>query len=185
MKKIIFIYAITCICAATITHEASCQDFTNSAVLNTHGTDTGAPGYNSALPENTANNYRNTINIKAVRNFIKHFNKAKDVTWQKVQGRCYIAEFMSDSIQTRVVYNQNGSWNYTLRKYAENKMRKDVRAMVKSIFFDYSIMEINEIKLLRQTEDTIYSILIKDGDNYKILQICNKEMEIVSDFTKP
>jgi hypothetical protein len=84
-----------------------------------------------------------------------------------------------------VVYNKKGSWNYTLKKYAENKMPADVRTMVKSIYFDYTIMEVSETKQQPEIENIIYNVLIMYRDNFKVLQICNREMEITADFRKP
>lgn len=182
MKKSIFIYVITFISSGTISYNACCQAVTNVAVFSNSGATTVTPGFNSALPANITDGYRNSINIKAVRDFVKHFSKATDVTWRKATDGFYFAVFINDSIQTRVVYKPNGSWNYTLRKYAENKMPGDVRTLVKSTFFDYTIIEVREITLMRDTEDTIYNILIKDGNNYKVLQIFNMEMVVVKDF---
>ena len=185
MKKIIFLHPLFCLCASFIIHRAPCQAITGIARLNLRIEEKVIPEHNTTMPVNTATDYRNAISIKAVRKFIKDFKDAKNVTWSKANDGGYIAEFINDSIKTMVAYNRQASWSYSLRTYAENKMPADVRAIVKSTFFDYTIRTITEIKLPQEKENIIYRILIKNGDNYKILRICNKEMEIASDFTKP
>jgi len=184
MKKIIFSHAVTCICSAFIIHDAYCQT-TNSADVSMGPSQTNTAEQNSAMPVNSAKDYRNAINIKAVRNFTKDFKDAKNVIWNKTNDGGYFAKFTSDSIRTMVAYDCNGSWTYSLRRYAENKMAPEVRTIVKSTFFDYSIMEVTEIKLPAESENIIYRVLIKHAGNFKILQICFKEMKIVSDYTAP
>jgi hypothetical protein len=71
-----------------------------------------------------------------------------------------------------VGYKDDGSWNYILKRYAEKRMSTDLRTVVKSAFFDYAIMEVTEIILRYAEDDTIYRVMIKNEDNFKILKIC-------------
>jgi hypothetical protein len=185
MKKIILIHAVFCMCTASNINKTFCQTFTGIARLNPGIDETVTPEHNSAMPVNTATDYRNAISIKAVRKFLKDFKDVTDVTWSKASDGGYIAEFINDSIKTMVAYTRHGSWSYTLKTYAEKKMPANVRTIVKSTFFDYVIKTVTEIKLPQEKENIIYRVLIKNGDNCKILRVCNKEMEIASDFTKP
>ncbi|MDQ6763710.1 MAG: hypothetical protein M3015_13930 [Bacteroidota bacterium] len=184
MKKIFFAYAVSCLFTCFVINKASAQFSTDLVSLNTGTKETLMQKYNSALPENSDKDYRNTINIHAVRKFVRDFKNAKNVVWIKANDG-YVARFINDSIHITVAYDLRGSWTYTLKKYAENKMPVDVRAMVKSTYFDYAITEVTEIKIPEESENIIYRVLIKYADNFKILQIRNKEMEVVSDYTKP
>ena len=184
MKKIFFTYAVSCLFTCFVINNASGQFSNDLASLNIQTKEANLPTYNSALPENSAKDYRNTINIHAVRKFVRDFKDAQNVVWIKANDG-YVARFINDSIHTTVAYDPRGSWTYTFKKYAENKMPVDVRAFVKSTYFDYTIAEVIEIKLPGERNNIIYRVLIKCADNFKILQICNKEMEIVSDYTKP
>jgi hypothetical protein len=185
MKKIIFTHAVACICAAFIIPEAPCQITAHSVVLNIQAAKVVTPQPNSVLPVNTANFYRNAISIRAVRGFIKDFKAANNVTWYKAKEGGCSAQFVSDSMETTVIYDERGSCDYILIRYAENKMPDNVRGMVKRAFLNYSIMEITEFKSSIREENIIYSVLIKYADNYKVLKICKEEMKIVNDYIKP
>lgn len=181
----IFEITSSCVSAALIIHLFSCQTTDGLTGLKIKTSEIITPLHQSALPANTAPNFRNEIPVKAVREFIDEFQDAVNVTWRKVGDDGYIADSKSDSIKTIAFYYRNGSCSYILKKYGENKMPADVRAMVKSIFYDYTITEVTEIRLRQYSENMIYSVLIKNADNYKILRICNNEMEITRDYTKP
>ena len=184
MKKIFFAYAVSCLFTCFVINKASAQFSTDPASLNTGTKEDYILTYNSALPENSDKDFRNTININAVRKFVRNFKDAKNVIWVKASDG-FVARFANDSMHITVAYDLRGSWTYTFKKYAENKMPADVRDMVKSTYFDYAITEVTEIQIPEEREDIIYRVLIKYAGNFKILQIRNKEMEIVSDYTKP
>ena len=170
--------------ACFVVNNASAQFGTDLARLNTATKEAYMPTYNSALPENSGKEYRNTININAVRKFVRDFKDAKNVTWVKTNDG-YVARFANDFTQITVAYDTRGSWTYTFKKYGENEMPVDVRTFVKSTFFDYAIAEVTEISVPEERNSVIYRVLIKYDGNFKILQIRNKEMEVVSDYTKP
>jgi hypothetical protein len=112
------------------------------------------------------------------------YKDAENVTWNKMNNGSSVARFTKDSVKITITYDKKGMWNYTLKRYAENKMPEDVRDMVKSTWYDYSIVEVTEIMLPSERDDIIYNILIKYASNYKILQIRNKEIAIVNEYTK-
>jgi len=185
MKPTIFIYAVCSLFASLIMASASSQTNTDVIVLNIRASQMPLMQHNDAMPANTATDYRNDINIKAVRKFIKDFKDADNVTWTKINDGSCMARFTSDSIQTTITYDKRGTWNYTLKRYAEDKMPADVRNMVKSIYYDYVIAEVTEIKLQEERGNVIYNVLIKYAGNCKILQIHNNQMEIINEYTKP
>ncbi len=185
MKKNIFIYAVIFACETFCFCDASCQ--TTLAIRRVSAGEAGKlmPGYNSGMPVTHGTEYRNNFSIRAVRQFIKRFSYAKEVTWRKANDGGIVAQFFLDSIQTTVGYTNAGSWNYILKRYAENKMPPDIKALVKGSYFDYNIGTTTEITLPQETDFTFYSTVIKKGDNFKILRICNGEMEVTGDYTKP
>jgi hypothetical protein len=127
----------------------------------------------------------NAVNIKVVRAFVKDFRDAEKVNWSEATDGGYIAQFILDSVQTTIGFSSDGTWNYILKRYAEKKMSTDLRTLVKSTFFDYAIMEVTEITLPNAENNIIYRVMIKNDDNFKIIRICNGEMQIAGDYTRP
>jgi hypothetical protein len=183
MKKIMLMHIAIALCLILIIPGASSQTITGFA--KTEIRTTGATTQDvEVLSTGTVRENMKDITIKAVREFIKKFGSVQNVTWHKNDGG-FVAEFMNDSVQTMVGYKSDGSWNYILKRYAEKKMSRDLRRLVKSTFFDYAIMEVTEITLPYSEDNIIYRVMIKNEDNFKILRIYNGDMEIAGDYTRP
>ena len=183
MKMIFLKAALNFLGIAQLIQLLSCQTIDSFYALKIK-TDAITPVYRSALPITSGSHFRNEIPVKAVKLLIDEFEYPRNVTWCKTDDG-FVADFINDSVKTVVRFNSNGSCNYYWKKYGENKMPSGIRAILKNSFNDYTIVEITEIRLYLDTENIIYSILIKNADRFKIVRIYNNEMEIEGDYTKP
>lgn len=183
MKNLFFIHVLACISLSLITHDVFCQDFNDSENLTIRSSETAVPYHSSAFPVNTIKDYRNAISVKAVRLFIKNFKYAENVTWTKSSLGNYSAEFHIDSIQTMVEYNTRGSWKSTLKRYAENRLTKSVKAIIKSNYPNYTIKKIAEINEWQKREDITYSILLRNRAEIRLVIICNRQIKVAAAFT--
>ena len=184
MKKMTFSLAIVSFYATLITYLSSCQAYNGISKSKIANTEIATDVYPSVLSENTVRNYRNEINIRAVREFVREFKEAKNVSWQKTMDGGYMADFKAGSIKTAIWFDRHGSWTYIINKYGENKMPVEVRTVVKSNFFDHAIMEVSEIRLKQDRENIIYTILIENACNFKIIKVCNMDLEVLGDYNK-
>src|SRR5262249_36229714 len=100
--------------------------------------------------------------------------------WYKLEDG-YLAEFSADDIKTSVLYDNRGWWKYSIRRYNESKLPADVRRIVKSTYFDYTITLIEEINV---HEKVIYLVHIEDSKTLKNLRVCDGEMEIIEEYDK-
>ncbi len=124
--------------------------------------------------------FRNDIKIKAVRNFIRDFENVSDVIWrQSANGSA--AYFTMNGIKTRVFYHKNGDYQSMIKYYYEDKLAPEIRHLVKSSFYDFSIYGITE---LNKNGQTIYEIKIEDKTSWKTIRIMNGEMEIKEEYNK-
>ena len=82
-----------------------------------------------------------------------------------------------------VTYNRIGDWQYTIVNYDEKKLPEDIRAMVKSTYYDYAITQVEEIVQQIQNEPS-YLIHMKDDKTWKNVLVCNGEMVVVEDYDK-
>lgn len=127
------------------------------------------------------NQFLNDIHIRAVRDFVTRFGEAPDVIWHKSDNH-YIAVFIRDSVQTRVIYNMNGYLEYTMKYYEEPKMRRDVRALVKSTYYDYKIFIIQEIE--RPDDQPVYIVNLQGDTDWLKVKVYAGEMEVMEKFKK-
>ncbi len=130
---------------------------------------------------------RSEVNQKAVRNFSQSFKGSPSEKWYDVEGG-FIAEFNSGDIDYRVDYNKKGSWLRTIRTYGEDKLPEDIRHMVRSTYYDFDIMLVQEVENPFNVENplnTVTYIVQLDGKTQHInLKIYNGEMEEWQKFNK-
>jgi len=138
------------------------------------------------LPDNSASvsvfiaDTRN-VNARAVKDFSQRFNEARNVLWFS-NGNGFTSYFMQNGYGNRAFYSRNGLWQYSLIFYSEDKLSRDIRAIVKSVYFDYDISMVEEVQT---NEGMAYIFHMEDKLNFKILKVSKDgEMEILQELTK-
>ena len=119
------------------------------------------------------------INIRTLRTFYKMFPE-RDAAWYEISD-AYVAKFSSNSVETMVGYAKRGTWLYTIKRYGEKTLPKNVREQVKMQYYDYKISHIDEVHVPGQ-ENSIYIIQLLDDKNFKTLRVCDRDMEIIAEY---
>ena len=88
---------------------------------------------------------RSDVNSKAVRNFVKAFKDVSDEKWYKAEDG-FISKFYLNDTRYQVAYGKKGNWLFTIRTYDEDKLPKPLRHIVKSSYYDYAILVVQEIE---------------------------------------
>jgi len=112
--------------------------------------------------------------IKAAREFWKRYGVGKDESWYKLEGG-YIAEFSEGTSRYKSVFDRRGYWLYSIKECSEKELPKDVRELVKSAYYDFSIGWVKEVT---QNQSVVYVVHIADGPNWKDLLVQDGEMEV-------
>jgi hypothetical protein len=125
---------------------------------------------------------RNEINIWAVRDFAIRFDNVENVLWFAVPKGGFEAYFVQDGYGDRIMYDKSGGWQLSLLNYDEDKCPRDIRAAVKSLFFDFEIILIEEIDNIEGAE---YIFYLQNNSNIRIVRV-NKEnlVEVLQEFDK-
>jgi hypothetical protein len=121
------------------------------------------------------------VNARAMRDFRQRFNDPRNVLWFTDQNG-FTSYFMQDGYGNRAFYGKNGTWQYSLIFYNEDKLPREIRAAVKSVYFDYSITMVEEVQT---NEGMAYIFHLEDRLNLKILKVTKDgEMEMLQELTK-
>jgi len=120
------------------------------------------------------------INSRAKRDFRRSYPDVDDAQWYAFKDG-FAAKFNDNGSEHMVTYNRIGDWQYTISNYDEKKLDENVRALVKSTYYDYTITLVQEITLHNQT---IYVIHMQDATTWKTLKVADGEMSILEDFNK-
>ncbi len=121
------------------------------------------------------------INAKAIKDFNARFNGANNAMWFSDKNG-FTTYFVKDGYGDRVFYDKKGHWEYSLIFYSEDNLPRDVRAAVKSTYFDMSITLVEEVQTI---DSKVYIVHLEDKANIKILKVNDQgEYEILQDLSK-
>ncbi len=120
------------------------------------------------------------VPIKAVRDFMKTFNKSQDIQWYKLEDG-YTVLYTHDGHLQRTGYDSKGNWLYNLFSYSAEKLPEDVYRLVRSTYYDFSITQVDEIQ---QRKQVIYIIHMEDKRSWQNLRVVDGEMEIIEQYNK-
>jgi hypothetical protein len=127
------------------------------------------------------NQFLNEINARAMRDFVNRYGDAVDALWHQTDN-CYVAVFIRDSIHYRVIYSNRGDLNYVMKYYEENRLPRNIRAQIKSTYYDYKIFIVQEIE--SSDRATIYIVNLQGDGDWKKVKLCQGEMEELEDYKK-
>lgn len=124
----------------------------------------------------------NKIHVRAMRDFIKHYKAAANTHWMLVKTGYVVKYTGKNDSRCRTVYNSRGDYVYTIRQYSENVMPRDVRSIVKSQYYDYSITLVEEIE--ERMKPLVYVVHLEDSTTLKNVRVIEREMEVLSAYRK-
>jgi hypothetical protein len=122
------------------------------------------------------------VHVRAMRDFLKRDKTASNVDWMIVETGYVVKYFDENNSNCRTVYNNRGDFVYTIRQYYENKMPHDIRHMVKSQYYDYTITLVEQIEQTRQP--LVYVVHLEDATTLKNVRVREREIEVMSEYMK-
>ncbi len=170
MKKIIIIRLVTMYAILFFVHSADALDL-NKIVATGHDT----PKAKTTFVRS------NNANTKAVNDFNNRFGKSAGNWWVSNKNG-FTSYFKEGGFTNRVCYDIKGNWKYSMIYYNESKLPKDVRAAVKSVYYDMAINLVEEV----QTKDgKVYVVQLEDKATIRIVKVNDEgEMETVQEIIK-
>lgn len=124
---------------------------------------------------------RERINPKAIDDLQIRYRDVNNVEWIS-NSDGFVSYFTKDGLMNRVYYDKKGRWIFSVLLYNEDRLSKNVRAIVKSRYFDMSITLVEEL----QFEDhKSFMVYLEDISCIKIVKVNEEgEFEILQDLTK-
>ncbi|MDB5276277.1 MAG: hypothetical protein JWR61_1232 [Ferruginibacter sp.] len=185
MKKYLFALVAGFIPALATTNTAVAQNSNAVAVL--HNDAQMEKMYKADLATETVKSNTvslATVNSKALKNFNKFYKNAGDARWYFIDEG-FNVQFNNDGVKNSIYYNKKGYWTGSLKTYNESKLAKDLRAMIKREYFDFSIYQVQEI-LTMQSQEMLptYVIYMEDNKSYKTLLVYDNEIKEWQNFIK-
>ena len=179
MKKNFLACAATFIAVLAISHTGYSQKSNSAFVYN----NTADPTSSASKSAEVSGVSADAISAKALKDFNKSFAGVTTAKWFIVNAG-FTTKFTQNDIQYRVDYDKKGNWTGTMKSYDEKKLPYDVRATVKSVYFDYSIKWVKEITVPNYPNTIVYMIHIDDEKSFKNLQVIDGEILVLEAYDK-
>jgi hypothetical protein len=169
MKKKLIVLTIASIATLAGTSRAYAQKVSNSPSLE----------YQKSISETT----NPTISPRALRNFAHTYKDVTGESWMKLKDG-FAAKFNSDGTRSTILYDNKGDWAASIKLYHEEKMRREIRHIVKSTYYDYKIIYTQEVETIDSGDVPTYVVCIEDKTNIKFVRINAGEMSVWKEYTK-
>jgi hypothetical protein len=93
-----------------------------------------------------------------------------------------MAQYTEGAIQARYVYDHKGTLRYSLLTYSEKELPADVRRLVRSNYYDYTI---GWVKELNEDQTRVYVVHLDDAVSFKEIAVQDGEIRELKTFRKP
>jgi hypothetical protein len=121
------------------------------------------------------------VHVRAVKDFNNRFANVTSAKWYTGEDGI-IVYFRKDSFLNRVYYDTKGNWQYSLIAYGEKNLPVDIRASVKSVYYDWTISHVEEIQA---SENTVYIVTVENKTEIRKLRLDSMgNMDIYMDLNK-
>ena len=121
------------------------------------------------------------VNRKALRDFRGRYAEASSLNWYTVKGG-FINYFVVAGLPDQAFYDEHGRWQYSLIFYHEDKLPRDIRVVVKRMYYDYSITLVQEVQT---AQNGVYLVYLEDAKTNRIVKVSAEgEMETMELFDK-
>ncbi len=121
------------------------------------------------------------INSRALKDFQLRFDKVEDARWFSDKDG-FVSFFMQNGYGNRAYYDKKGRWQFSLLLYGEDKLPHDIRASVKSAYFDLAVTTVEEVQGIY---GMAYIVHLEDKSNLKVLRVNSYgEMDILLELVK-
>ncbi|HEV2483260.1 MAG TPA: hypothetical protein VGS79_26525 [Puia sp.] len=118
--------------------------------------------------------------VKATRDFWARTGDQNDAQWYKT-GNGYLAEYYEGATQAHYLYDHKGNFSYSMLTYTEKEMPADVRHLVRSNYYDFTIGWVKEIN---ESQVTAYVVHIEDAASWKDLVVQDGEIRVLHAYYK-
>ena len=120
------------------------------------------------------------VNQRAEKSLKKNYQLASGTEWSVFSNKTLMAKFFIDNNLYRAFYTPHGNWMYTISGYDGNRLNSGVADKIKSVYYNSSIIYVNQIDLAG--EKTFYIVEIRDSKSTRKIRVNEDDMEVFEEF---
>jgi len=81
------------------------------------------------------------------------------------------------------VYNKAGKLMYTVKRYGESALPKDISRMVRNEFYDFDIIGVEEVSF-PSDNNSVYFVHIGNDKKLETVKVYNGEADVINEYKK-
>ena len=116
---------------------------------------------------------------KAYKNFRRSHPSVTNETWRSNNGYSFVS-FAQGDVKNKIAYTPDGRVDYSLKMYKESNLPERIRTVVKSIYYDYTISDAQELKVNSQT---IFLVKVNNANAWKTIRLSNGDVEEIESYS--
>ena len=118
------------------------------------------------------------ISKKMAKNFTKSYSNARNINISTGEADFTFVSCYIDGIRNRIAYDKKGHLHSKLRFYTEDELPRDVRHLVKSNYYDFSIAGVTEVSYSGKLAHVINLESKTEWKKLKVVDAIAKELEL-------
>jgi hypothetical protein len=186
MKKIAIVLTVGCISLSAFAGRMYAQQngnvmaFTSTKAFK-HSIESVILRETSIFRDSARSTELKDVNLKAITDFKNRYSAATEAKWYAIPDG-YVTHCILDGFAARIFYNKKGRWQASLTNSGESKLPKDIRAIVKSTYYDFTITLVQDVETL---SGGVYVIHLDDSKHIKIVRVTKEgNMDTLQEFEK-
>ena len=100
----------------------------------------------------------------------------------KVAARGYTVHSVIDGRESTTAYDKKGKWVYTIQRYSNDNLDKNIVDKARAAYSDYGVTAIQKIEA--PGKDAVYIVNLENKTSIKIIKLVNNDVELVKDLVK-
>ncbi len=123
---------------------------------------------------------RNDVPACSMRQLLKHFPAAENISWQQFDEQGWVAVFTLGRDTTSMNFDARGGWSRIYQRYTEAPA--DVRTIVAKSFSDYRIISVYGTVSAFDDDHSDYNVVIRNQDHCKVLGLCKGAITVYTEL---
>lgn len=183
MKKVVVPHITAILVGCALNCTVSCQNLSSFVASNiSTDTSTFSSPFGMHIDSSVARELRrNEINLRALRNFTRNYHEILDAKWYQCPIDLTVVSFTKNGIRHHIHYSKMGFYESMIRFYGEKQLPPETRHLIRSNFYDFSIVYVTEIN---RNDQTVYVVKLEDPSKWKTLTILGTHIEIIDEYVK-
>jgi hypothetical protein len=133
-------------------------------------------------PAGHKNFFHNEVPVCAMRQLLKHFPAAENITWKRTAETGWVASFVTGTTRSIMNFDANGDWCRIYNQYAAAP--EEVRKALDNAYTAYSIASVYSVVTVSDETHPDFNVVIRNQGHSKVIELCNGSLSVLTEIDR-